>query len=300
MAYNKVKLTEESTKTIIDDAQVYEENHATGDNSSLIPVSFMSNAGSYIVRIFPDVHKGRTRIARHTFLHFLNFKNPSNNQDVKLRVVNDIRLSKMLEEFSDSDLGNEKFKFDSKEFSLMLVRMYHAPASDTYLSKALKESKDGFIDLILVLKPRIMKEIQARIGELTPSQLNEFLDIDTKSFALKIELKPETSSDGKFSWLSAEVSVTREQYDMGMPKFPEGCEYDGLESAYIPEDKVITDLELSMLTLYLRRLKERNANYINSKSNDGFDNHKSMEDTSEPTWNSSGYTLGGLDDEAPF
>lgn len=300
MAYTKVKMTDESSKTVIDDAQSYEETHATGDNNNLIPVSFLTNAGSYIVRIFPDTFKGTTRIARHTFLHFLNFKNPSNNQDVKLKVVNDIRISKMLENFSDSDLGNEKFKFDAKEHSLMLVRMYHAPTNDNYLSKALKESKDGFLDMILVLKPRVMKEIQARIGELTPSQLMEFLDIDSKSFALKIDLKPESSSDGKYSWLAAEVSVTREQYEMGMPKLPEGCDYDGLETAYVPEDKVITDLELSMLNLYLNRIKDRNANYINSKSKDGFSEQTPAAESNEPTWNSTGYTPGGLDDDSPF
>lgn len=301
MAYQKVKMSDETSKSVLDDAQAYEDTHVLNDNNGMIPVSFMTTSGSYIVRIFPDVYKNKTRIARHTFLHFLNFKNPSTNKDMRLRVVNDIRLTKLLDEFSDSDLGGDKFKFDAKEHSLMLARVYQAPEEDQYLGKMIKESKVGYVDVILVLKPRIMKEIQSRIGELKPSQLNEFLDIDTKTFALQITLSPESSSDGKYSWLKADVSVTRDQYELGLPKFPEGAEWDGLENAYVPESKVITDLELSALRVYLTRLKDRNANYINSKSKDGFDNHKPVADSDEPTWETTGaYTPGGLDDEAPF
>ena len=115
MGYQKVNMGAESQQSILDDAKSYEESHVISDNNGMIPVSFMSNAGSYVVRIFPDVYKNRTRIARNTFLHFLNFKSPSTGKDVKLRVVNDIKLSKLLDSFSDSDLGGDKFKFEAKE-----------------------------------------------------------------------------------------------------------------------------------------------------------------------------------------
>lgn len=297
MAYSKVKLDESSTKSIIDDAQSYENSHTTGELNN-IPVSFMTKPGTYIIRIFPDVHNNRTRIARHTFLHFLKFKNPSTNQDVKLRVVNDIRLSKLLESYSDADLGNEKYRFQAKEYSMVLARVYKAPTEDEYLTKLLSDSKRGFVDVLFVLKPRIMKEIQARIGELTPSQLNDFLDIDSKTFALVVEATTDTNRDGNISWISAKVSVTSDAFDMSMPIFPEGCEYEGLESAYIPETRIITDIELSMLTVYLNRLKERNANYIESKTSDGFNGKTAVASKEEPGWDS--YSPSNFDPDSPF
>lgn len=300
MAYQKVKLDETSSKDVLVGAQEYDASHPTGDGNNTIPISFMSSAGSYTIRIFPDIFKGKTRIARHTFLHFLNFKSPSTNKDMKLRVVNDTRLSKLLEAFTDSDLSNEKFKFDAKEYSLLLARVYEAPAEDDYMSKSIKNSTGGFVDTILVVKPKVMKAINGIIGDLTPSQAVEFLDIDTKTFGLRIDLVRETSStNDKISWLEPKVSVTKGQYDLGLPLFPEGAEWDGLDKAYIPEDQVISEMELSALTIYLNRLKERNANYIDREvAKDGF----SKGDTSrEPSWNTDMSSMSqALDDDIPF
>lgn len=297
MGYTKVKFDDNSSKQILEDAESYESNHPTGDTTNSVPVAFLQTPGSYVVRIFPDVYRGRTRIARHTFLHFLNYKSPSTNQDVKLRVVNDRKLSNLLDTFSDSDLGNEKFKFEAKEYSIMLARVYQYPKEDTHMAKLFKDNKDGFVDMLLVLKPRIMREISSRIGELKPSQVAEFLDIDTKTFGLKINLTKVSNNENTMSWIEAEVSITPDQYEMGLPKFAEGVDYNDLENAYIPESKVITDSELTSLQLYLHRLKERNASYIESRTKDGFANRKPVE---EPGWSTDSYSSGALDDDIPF
>lgn len=299
MGYTKIKLDNDSSKSILDDAKVYESNHPTGDSDNQIPVSFMTTPGSYIVRIFPDMFKNKVRIARHTFLHFLNFKSPSTNQDVKLRVVSDIKLQKVLEQYSETDLGNEFYKFKAKEFSLLLARVYSVPTEDKYLSKFFENNKDGYVDMILVVKPRVMREINARMSELTPSQIHEFLDIDSDTFALNVTLKEEKSNDGKYSWIGADVGVTPQKYKMSEPHFPEGVEYDGLQNAYVPEDKVITDTELAAFSLYLQRAKDRNASYVSTKSKDGFeDNYKPQQSSNEPTWTSN--PSAPLNDEIPF
>lgn len=301
MGYQKVKLDDTVSQSVLEDAKTYETSHPSGmsDSDNQIPVTFLTTPGSYIVRIFPDQFKGRVRIARHTFLHFLNFKSPSTNQDVKLRVVSDIKLQKVLEQYTENDLGSEAYKFKAKEFSLLLARVYKVPAADDYLNKFFKDNKDGYVDMILVVKPRVMREIQTRIGELTPAQLSEFLDIDSETFALNIELKETESNDGKYKWIDAEVGVTPTTYKMSEPHFAEGVTYDGLQTAYVPEDRTITDTELAAFSLYLQRAKDRNASYVASKSKDGFENnYKPQQETSEPTWSTQ--ASAPLSDEVPF
>lgn len=304
MAYQKISMTEEASNSVKNDSDAFLRDHATEEFANQVPVTYINSLGTYVFRVFPDMYKGHVRTFRPIFMHNINLKNAGpNGKDFKFRCVNDERISKLLSNFTDEQLGGnrEAWKYKSKENGLMLVRIYSAPTSDAYTKKMIEDTGRGFVDAIVVLSASMMKEVQSRISELDSKNRIEFLDIDTPSVAIKLSITKESNADNSRQWNVGSATFTRETYALGEPIFPEGAEWDGLDQAYIPSNRVITDTELAVLTRYLNAVKNRNSGYVNNTSADGFLSIKPMSlDDELPSWEVKPSASESISDEIPF
>ena len=204
------------------------------------PYTYVGLPGTYMFRLYPENHNGRTRFLRELWAHKLH-----NNRRV-LTKREDKRLDDLISWAENEGLKDKKkgaWKYKARSDGILMAHLFKGP-KDKYIH-------EGTTCLVLNYKQVDALKAYFRSIEANDGKLEDYLDPRKSCPAICL-----TIANDKDKTISMGISggpMNPTLVELPPMSLPEGIEFTGLDNLYVKSDSFLTDEDYLAFELALKK-----------------------------------------------